>query len=84
MASDDDSMSTGDIEERLQQVGHYSKFVKAGLGVILGAFALAAVVLLPSNLGSVANAVDTILLPLIFVGMGLCCSASECIFISCI
>lgn len=71
MASNDDSTSTVEIEERLQQVGRYSKFVKAGLGVILAAFALTVVVLLPSNLGSVANAVDAVLLPLIFVGMGL-------------
>lgn len=71
MASQNDSPSTADIEDRLQQVGRYSTFVKAGLGVILGAFTLALVVLLPSNSDSVANAVDAILLPLIFVGMGL-------------
>jgi tellurite resistance protein TehA-like permease len=71
MAPDQDSMSTTEIEERLQQLGHYSKYVKAGFGIILGAFVLAAVGLLPSNLGSVASAVEAILLPLIFVGMGL-------------
>jgi hypothetical protein len=68
---DEESTSTGEIERRLQQLGRYSRFVRAGLGVILGAFTLAVVVVLPSNLGSVANAVDAILHPLIFVGMGL-------------
>lgn len=68
---EDDSTSTGEIEKRLQHVGLYSSFVKAGLGVILGAFVLAAVALLPSNLNSIESAVDAILLPLIFVGMGL-------------
>jgi len=71
MPPQNDSPSTVDIEERLQQLGRYSTFVKAGLGVILGAFTLAIVVVLPSNLDSLANAVDAILLPLIFVGMGL-------------
>ena len=71
MSPDDESTSTTEIEERLQQVGRYSAFVKAGLGVILGAFGLAVVAILPSNLDSVAMAVDAILLPLIFVGMGL-------------
>ncbi|PSQ04643.1 hypothetical protein BRC95_08115 [Halobacteriales archaeon QS_5_68_33] len=32
------SDDTTEIEERLQQVGRYSQFVRAGLGVILGAF----------------------------------------------
>lgn len=71
MAPDHDSTSTAEIEERLQQVGRYSKLVKIGFGVILGAFGLAVVGLLPSNLGSVESAVEAILLPLIFVGMGL-------------
>jgi hypothetical protein len=71
MYSDDDTTSTTEIEDRLQQLGRYSRFVKAGLGVIVGAFLLAVVVLLPANLDSVAGAVDAVLLPLIFVGMGL-------------
>ena len=78
MAPDDSFPSAADIEGRVQQVGRYSRFVKAGLGVILGAFALAVATLLPSTLGllpsdldGVARAVDAILLPLIFVGMGL-------------
>ncbi|WP_224450571.1 hypothetical protein [Haloprofundus salilacus] len=64
-------MDTRQIEERLQQLGHYSRFVKAGLGVILAAFVLAAVVLLPQNTDSLASAVEALLMPLIFVGMGL-------------
>lgn len=71
MVADHDPPSTEDIETRIQQVGRYSRFVRAGLGVILGAFGLAVVGLLPGNLDSVASAVDAVLLPLIFVGMGL-------------
>jgi len=66
-----DSPSTDDIEHRIQQVGRYSRFVKAGLGVIVAAFVLAVVGRLPANLDSPASAVDAVLLPLIFVGMGL-------------
>ncbi|WP_276302158.1 hypothetical protein [Halorussus lipolyticus] len=71
MVPDRDSPTTEDIEGRIEQVGRYSRFVKAGLGVIVSAFVLAVVGRLPSNLGSVASAVDAVLLPLIFVGMGL-------------
>jgi len=71
MVADSDSPSTEDIEGRIEQVGHYSRFVKVGLGVIVSAFAIAVVGRLPYNLDSVASAVDAILLPLIFVGMGL-------------
>ncbi|WP_135825216.1 hypothetical protein [Halorussus ruber] len=71
MVADSDSPSTEDIEGRIEQVGRYSRFVKVGLGVIVSAFAIAVVGRLPYNLDSVASAVDAILLPLIFVGMGL-------------
>jgi len=71
MGFDEGSMSTEDIDRRIQKLGQYSQFVKAGLGVILAAFALAVVGLLPANLDSVASALDAILLPMIFVGMGL-------------
>ena len=71
MSPDEGSTSTTRIEERLQQVGRYSRFVRAGLGVIVGAFLLAVITLLPNNLDSVSSAVNAILLPLIFVGMGL-------------
>ncbi len=71
MSSDDGGTSTTRIEERLQRLGHYSRFVRAGLGVILTAFFLAAVVVLPQNTDSLASAVEAMLTPLIFVGMGL-------------
>lgn len=71
MADDRSPLNQSDIEERIERVGRYSKFVKAGLGVIVGAFVLAAVAVLPANLDSIAAAVDAMLLPLIFVGMGL-------------
>lgn len=71
MAPDDDTTETAQIEDRLREVGRYSRFVKAGLGVILSAFLLAVIALLPENLDSLSSAVDAILLPLIFVGMGL-------------
>ncbi|RBI60961.1 hypothetical protein DMJ13_14580 [halophilic archaeon] len=71
MADSSSALGQTDIEERIEQVGRYSRFVKAGLGVIIGAFILAVVAVLPANLNSVAAAVNTVLLPLIFVGMGL-------------
>jgi uncharacterized membrane protein YczE len=64
-------MNVEQIEVRIQQIGRYSRFLRAGLGVILGAFLLAVVTRVPDNLASVSSAVDAILLPLIFVGMGL-------------
>lgn len=67
----DDSPSTVAIEDRLEQVGRYSRFVKLGLGIIVGAFLLSVVGRLPANLESIPSAVNAILLPLIFVGMGL-------------
>lgn len=67
----DDSTTVDQIETRIQQVGRYSRFLKAGLGVIIGAFFLAIIIRVPRNLDSVPSAVDAVLLPLIFVGMGL-------------
>ncbi len=71
MADAQSSPSQSDIKDRIERVGQYSRFVKAGLTVIVGAFLLAAVTVLPANLDSVAAAVEAMLLPLIFVGMGL-------------
>jgi hypothetical protein len=71
MVADTDGTETEGIEERLQQLGRYSRFVRAGLGVILAAFVLSAVALLPGNTDSLASVVDVLLTPLIFVGMGL-------------
>ncbi|WP_123538833.1 hypothetical protein [Halosimplex salinum] len=71
MASDDDPTGTAQIEDRLRRLGRYSRFVRTGLGVIVGAFVLAVIVRLPRNLDSFPDAVDALLMPLIFVGMGL-------------
>jgi len=71
MGVDRHSPSTEGIDRRLQQVGRYSRFVETGLGVILGAFALAVLGRVSANLDSVAGAVDAVLVPLIFVGIGL-------------
>ena len=71
MSDDQNPLDTAEIENRIQQIGRYSRFVKAGLGVILGAFLLALVGRLPYNLDTVPSAVNAVLLPLIFVGMGL-------------
>ncbi|RDI71654.1 hypothetical protein [Halopelagius longus] len=71
MTDDRNSLTTGEIEDRIDQLGRYSRFVRAGFGVILVAFLLAVVGKLPYNLDSVPSAVDAVLLPLIFVGMGL-------------
>ncbi|UPV74766.1 hypothetical protein M0R89_01525 [Halorussus limi] len=71
MADEQSPLSQADIEERIERVGRYSRLVKAGFAVIVGAFLLAAVTVLPANLDSVAAAVNAMLLPLIFVGMGL-------------
>ena len=71
MSDDQNPLDTAEIENRIQQIGRYSRFVKAGLGVILGAFLLALIGRLPYNLDSVPSAVNAVLLPLIFVGMGL-------------
>lgn len=71
MSDDHAPLSDAEIEERIKRVGEYSRFVRAGLGVIVGAFLLAVVGRLPYNLDSVPSAVNAVLLPLIFVGMGL-------------
>ncbi|SFF80153.1 hypothetical protein SAMN04488063_0339 [Halopelagius inordinatus] len=71
MTNDETPLDTGEIEDRIDQLGRYSRFVRAGFGVILVAFLLALVGRLPYNLDSVPGAVDAILMPLIFVGMGL-------------
>jgi hypothetical protein len=38
MSIDQEGTDVEQIEVRIQQVGRYSRFLKAGLGVILGAF----------------------------------------------
>lgn len=59
------------IEERIQRVGQYSRFVRAGLLVIVGSFTLALVGVVPANLDTPAQAIQAILMPLTFVGLGL-------------
>ncbi|WP_225335513.1 hypothetical protein [Halomicrobium urmianum] len=61
----------GDIEDRRQQVGRFTWILKAGFGTILAAFPLTAAGSLPANLDGVASPVEAVLLPLIFVGVGL-------------
>ncbi len=71
MAHETSPPSREEIEERLQQVGQYSRVIRAGLGVILSAFLLAVGGVLPANLGSPSQAIGAILMPLTFVGLGL-------------
>lgn len=60
-----------EIEERIQEVGRYSRLVRAGLTVIIAAFLLAVSGVLPANLDSPEQAIQSILRPLTFVGLGL-------------
>lgn len=71
MVVDTRTPSREEIEERLQDVGRYSRLVRAGLAVIVTAFILALALVLPANLESPAQAVESILMPLTFVGLGL-------------
>ena len=71
MGSQNPTPTHAEIENRLKQVGRYSRFVRAGLGVIAVAFLLALGVVLPANLDSPEQAVQAILMPLTFVGIGL-------------
>lgn len=60
----------GDIATRIEHVGQYSRFAKIGFAVILFSFLLTVVGVLPANLESVPAAIDTVVQPLIFVGLG--------------
>ncbi|MFC7212558.1 hypothetical protein ACFQO4_00455 [Saliphagus sp. GCM10025334] len=62
--------SREEIERRIQQVGKYSHAVRIGLIIILTAFLLAVGVVLPANLDSPSQAIESILMPLTFVGLG--------------
>lgn len=70
MARETGSPSREEIEERIQQVGKYSRAVRTGLVIILSAFLLAIGVVLPANLESPSRAIESILMPLTFVGLG--------------
>lgn len=71
MSGNEGRETPAEIESRIQKVGRYSRLSKAGFAVIVGAFLLALVGVLPANLDSTAAAIDAILMPLIFVGIGL-------------
>ncbi|RKD89022.1 hypothetical protein [Halopiger aswanensis] len=71
MSTEDSHPTRDEIEDRIRQVGTYSRAVRAGYLVILIAFLLAVGGVLPANLDSVSQAIESILLPLIFVGLGL-------------
>ena len=71
MAHEDSHPSREEIEHRLQRVGRYSRAVRGGLLVILSAFVLALGGVLPANLDSTSQAIEAILMPLTFVGLGI-------------
>lgn len=71
MVPEAETPSRSEIEDRIQQVGRYSRLVRAGLAVIVTAFLLAVVGVLPANLDSPAQAIRAIQMPLTFVGLGL-------------
>lgn len=70
MARETEPPTRAEIEERIQQVGRYSRAVRTGLVIILAAFLLAVGVVLPANLDSPSQAIESILMPLTFVGLG--------------
>lgn len=70
MVPEPETPSQEEIEERIKQVGWYSRAVRTGLVIILSAFLLAIGVILPANLDSPAQAIESILMPLTFVGLG--------------
>lgn len=70
MAHETAPPSREEIEERIQQVGKYSRAVRMGLIIILSAFLLAVGIVLPANLGNPAQAIESVLMPLTFVGLG--------------
>ncbi|WP_126664288.1 hypothetical protein [Haloterrigena salifodinae] len=70
MSSEKSTPSIDEIEDRIERVGKYSRAVRTGFVVIVSAFLLAVGVVLPANLESASQAIESILLPLIFVGLG--------------
>jgi hypothetical protein len=59
-----------EIAERIEGLEWYSYLAKIGFAIILIAFLSAVIGVLPSNLNSVSTAVNAVLLPSIFVGIG--------------
>lgn len=70
MVPEPEPPSRREVEERINRVGRYSRAVRAGLVIILSAFVLAVGIVLPANLDSPAQAVESVLMPLTFVGLG--------------
>lgn len=60
-----------DIEQQLRTVGRFVHVINAGLIVIVGAFFLAVIGILWAPTGRIPVILDAILMPLIFVGLGL-------------
>ena len=71
MAHENSNPSREEIETRIEQFGTYSRAVRTGLAVILSAFVLALVGVLPANTDSVSQAIEVMLMPLTFVGLGI-------------
>ncbi len=71
MVPDAISPSNEEIEARIQQVGGYSRIIRIGFLIILSALVLAVGIVLPANLSSPAQAIESILMPLTFVGLGM-------------
>lgn len=71
MAHEKSNPSREEIENRIEKVGTYSHAVRTGLAVILSAFFLALVGVLPANTDSVSQAIEVMLMPLTFVGLGI-------------
>lgn len=67
----DPAPSGEEIEAGLRRVGRYSRLVRAGLLVVLLAFALSLVGVLPANLESPSQAIASIRQPLTFAGIAL-------------
>ncbi|WP_225336009.1 hypothetical protein [Halomicrobium urmianum] len=68
--NDTNEKSSDEIVERIEGAEWYSLLAKIGFGIILLAFFSALIAVLPTNLDSISAAVNSILMPLIFVGMG--------------
>ncbi|WP_121820308.1 hypothetical protein [Halostella salina] len=66
-----DTPSREAIEDRIEHVGRYARLIRAGLVVIVSAFLLALGGVLPAHLDSPARAIQSVLMPLTFVGLGL-------------
>lgn len=71
MTNNTQTRSRQEIEDRIERVGQYTRFFRLGILVIASAFLLAVGAVLPANLDNPAQAIESILMPLTFVGLGL-------------